>query len=179
MRRTLTALAGLLLLSGCLLVDDFGDGWTHAKPDMCISRIAPAIYHSEFNRDPGTATMNDRARAITLGGQHFLLLKQSAGDAGGRLYRFRVQSGIFVRYRLAPTQRDAFEKEFPNAPVSIKRDTVTLRTLDEPVKKLLIAVAKRPQYWEVEDKVLYNPLLNPACRFEDRDLSKLQQFIRK
>lgn len=163
----------LLLLSGCILVDRFGAAWDKATPDMCLSKIAESLYYAEFNRDPSAYKIDDLARAITLDGEHYLLLKEAPGDEGGRLYRFRVVNGIFERFRLNPTMRKTFEANYPNAPLSLKRDTVTLKSLGEAEVKLLTNIAKQPEYWESEDKTLYNTLRNPTCRFEDRDLTKI------
>lgn len=107
---------------------------------------------------------------LTLGDQHFLLLKEDAHDAGGRLYRFdvvpgSVGGGIFQRYRLDPTMRDAFDRDYPHAPVKLTRDTVTIATLDAPTEKLLLEISHKPEYWQVEEKALYNVLHDPACKF--------------
>lgn len=173
-RRLLPMLA-LMLLSACILVDDFSSVWDEAKPDPCLSKIAESLYYAEYSRDPSSQNIDNLARGWTLNGEHFLLLKKHAGDKGGRLYRFDVSHGIFERFRLDPTMRAQFEKDYPNAPVSLRRDTVTLRSLDAPERKLLSAIAKKPEYWEYEDKILYNTLRNPSCRFEDRDFKKMDE----
>ena len=168
--KLLSALA-LLLLSACILVEDFGTAWDKAKPDSCLTKIAQSLYYAEFQRDPSEKHMDDLARGITLDGQNFLLLKKDPEDKGGRLYKFDVAPGhpstIFTRYRLVPTMRATFEKNYPNAPVSLKRDTVSIETLNAETEALLVTIAKNPKYWEAEDKVLYNTLHNPACRFDD------------
>ena len=167
-------LAACAWLSACVLVDDFGRVWEQSRPDPCLERIAQSLYYAEFSRDPARYQAADVMRGFTWHGQHYLLLKKAPDDKGGRLYRFRVKNGIFERFRLAPTKRADFAREFPDAPVSLARDTVTLAMLDDTRLALLDAVAKRADYWEVEDKILYNPQLNPTCRFEDRDLKKLK-----
>ena len=172
-------LLALALLTACILVDDFGGAWSEAKADPCINKIASSLYAGEFNRDPSAYEIEDLARSVTWEGENFLLLKQAPEDKGGRLYKFRVTNGIFERFRLVPTMRAKFEKEYPNAPVSLKRDTVTLANLDKAPKDLLIAVAKKAEYWEAEDKTLYNTIRNPTCRFEDRDLKALDKNLGK
>ena len=168
-------LLALVLLSGCILVDDFGPVWEEAKPDACLGKIAESLYYAEFDRDPSSEITEDIARGWTLNGEHFLLLKKHAHDKGGRLYRFDVHAGIFERYRLNPTMRETFERDYPNAPVSLERDTVTIKTLDDKTKALLSEIAHKPEYWEFEDKILYNTMLNPSCRFEDRDFKKMAE----
>lgn len=177
--RTLAALALVFALAACILVDDYGDAWNQAKPDPCLNKIAQSLYAGEFSRDPSAYDIETLARAITWNKHHFLLLKKSPDDKGGRLYHFRVTNGIFERLRLVPTMRAQFEKEHPNAPVSLKRDTVTLADLSKAPRNLLLTIADNPDYWETEDKTLYNVLRNPTCRFEDRDLKKLDEKLGK
>ena len=68
--------------------------------------------------------------------------------------------------------RDLFETDYPNAPVSLKRDTVRFETLDKASEKLLTEIANKPEYWQIEEQTLYNVIRNTACRFDDRDLTK-------
>lgn len=172
--RSLLALTLAALLSGCILVDDFGHAWNDSQPDDCLGKLSESLYATEFRRDPQAAGLSpkDYAHGWTLDGNTYLLLKQSPDDKGGRLYRFSVQNGIFRRFRLDPAMRDLFEKDYPNAPVNLKRDTVRLETLNKDTEKLLTDIANKPEYWQVEEQSMYNVLRNPACRFEDRDLSK-------
>lgn len=165
----------LWLLTGCLLVDNFAQAWNASSSDPCLSKIAEALYFEEYRRDPSGKDMNALAHGWDWDGQHYLLLKQEESNSGGRMYRFRVVSGIFQRLRLNPVKRVAFEKEFPHAPVSLARDTVTLAVLDDKTKALLKEIASREDYWEIEDQTLYNVYRNPACRYDDRDLSAPQK----
>lgn len=168
MKRITAAIALLLLLSGCILVEDFGPSWNEAKPDICLSKVATSLYYAEFRRDPKDKKMDELARALSWGGHHYLLFKKEASDKGGRLYRFTVIHGIFQRWRLKPTMRGTFLKEYPDAPVILERDTVTITTLDDETKKLLLDLSAKPDYWEIEEQALYNPLRDPDCRFDDR-----------
>lgn len=173
--RTCLGLAAMALLSGCLLVEDFGPTWEEAKADPCLSKLAESIYATEYRRDPSHLKMDDIAHGWTLDGHHYLLLKKAPEDKGGRLYAFKVVNGIFQRYRLDPTMRDTFEKEHPTAPISLKNDTVKLEALTPETKTLLTEIAGKPEYWQVEEQALYNVLRNPACRFDDRDLTQTEQ----
>ncbi|MES2984916.1 MAG: hypothetical protein V4735_07010 [Pseudomonadota bacterium] len=168
--RLLLPLTALLVLCACILVEDYDSVWEKAKPDSCVTKIAESLYYSEYRRDPQGKDMSKLARVWTVDGYNFLLLKQDEADAGGRMYRFGVVQGIFQRYRLVPTMRATFEKEYPNAPVSLKHDTVQLAKLDAPTIKLLSEISAKSEYWEIDDQTLYNTMRNPACRFEDRDL---------
>lgn len=168
-------LSALLLLTGCILVNDFTPMWEKAKPDPCISKIAASLYYSEFQRDPEGKNMDDYAHIFSLGDYHFLLLKQEVSDKGGRMYRFGIVHGIFQRYRLDPTMRDSFKIAYPDAPVSLRHDTVTVENLSPEVIALLKEISGRSEYWEIEDQTLYNTQLNPACSLDDRDLNALRK----
>lgn len=169
----LSATLAALLLSACMLVDDFGTSWDKGETDVCTSKLAESLYYTEFRRDPEGKDMSKHAHILTLGHEHFLMLKQDEADRGGRMYRFRVFNGIFQRYRLDPTLRETFEKSYPNAPVSLAHDTVDFKQLGEPELKLIEDIASKPEYWQIEDQVLYNSALNPACKYEDRDLAAI------
>jgi hypothetical protein len=167
LRRCLAMMA-LLLLGGCILVDDFGAQWNKGVADNCVSKIAESLYYTEFRRDPADKDMANLAHTITVGDAHFLMLKKNAEDKGGRMYRFVVAGKsyyIFQRFRLDPTMREPFEKEHPNAPVSLAHDTVTLAQLGDAEMKLLAEISAKPEYWEIEDQTLYNTMKNPTCQF--------------
>lgn len=173
--RQCLAMTALLMLTGCILVNDFTPMWEKGESDSCVSKIAESLYYSEFQRDPDEKNMGDYAHVFTLGDYHFLMLKQNVNDKGGRMYRFGVVHGIFQRYRLVPTMREAFNIAYPNAPVSFRHDTVTLDSLSPEVIKLLEEISSKSEYWEIEDQTLYNTLLNPLCKFDDRNLNALRK----
>lgn len=172
--RTLAALAALALLSACILVEDFSAMWDKGETDPCVSKIAESLYYAEFRRDPEGKDMSKHAHIFSVGKYHFLMLKQDEGDAGGRMYRFGVINGIFQRFRLDPVMREAFKIEFPDAPVSFRHDTVTLKQLGDAEMKILTEISSRDDYWEIEDQTLYNVMLNPLCKYEDRDIKAMK-----
>lgn len=173
--RFVMPLVAIFALSGCILVDDFAPQWERGKTDSCTSKIAESLYYSEFRRDPEGKDMKTLARSFTLDKFHFLMLKQDVADKGGRMYRFGVVNGIFQRYRINPAMRETFERDYPNAPVSLKHDTIRLARLGEKEIELLTEISAKPEYWEIEDQTLYNTLRNPACIYEDRDLEALNE----
>lgn len=178
-RRSMLSLALFsLLLAACMLVKDFGPAWNEAKADPCLNKIGESLYYTEFRRDPQGKNMENLARGFRHGGANYLLLKKDESDEGGRMYRFTVHNGIFQRYRLVPTMRSQFEQDYPDAPVSLARDTVTFATLGEKELTLMDSVATKDDYWEIEDQTLYNVLRNPACRFDDRDLEALNNEVK-
>lgn len=173
--RLIAPLLAVFALTSCMLVEDFAPQWDKGVTDSCTMKIAESLYLSEFRRDPEGKEMEKFAREFSLGKEHFLMLKQDEADKGGRLYRFGVTNGIFRRYRLDPAMRKTFEKDYPNAPVSLAHDTIELKDLSSKVTDLLSEIAAKPEYWQVEDQTLYNVMRNPLCKFEDRDLKALAE----
>lgn len=171
--KKLFALGALCMLAACILVKDFGATWDEAKPDECLTKLMASMYYTEFTRNPDGKDMNTLAHALTRpNGKSYLLIKADAADKGGRMYRFQVINGIFQRFRIVPTMRDTFEKNYPDAPVDLSRDTITFETLGDKEWELIDNIATQDDYWEIQDQTLYNTFRNPECRFEDRDLSK-------
>lgn len=168
-------LAASLIVSGCLIVEDFQTKWDEAVPDACLNRIADSLYYQQFQRKLDKGDIASLARGLAIEEQRFLLLKKKPDDKGGNLYRFEVENGVYTQLRLNPAMRETFEKDHPNAPVRIVRDTVTLATLDNEVVSLLLSIARDTRYWETDEAHLYNPLRNPTCAFDDRDISTLEE----
>jgi hypothetical protein len=175
LRRILPLLLLLPLLAACIIVRDFGGTWDKASGDICLNRINAALYYQVYEREYPEDKIADVARGITLSGEHYILMKQSPNDKGGFLFRFTVKGGVFTRYRLNPAARKLFEKEFPDAPVELRENTVTLAEFNDATLALLDKVAHDERFWETEDKTLYNTQLNPLCRFDDRDLKKMER----
>lgn len=169
----------LLALSGCLLIQDFGKRWDEAKTDPCLDDIVKSLYISEFRRDLGDKDIQDVARELTLHGQNYILVKKHPEDKGGRLYRFTMSAGkevhamhvVFQRWRLNPTMRETFMRDYPHSIAQVDDDTVTLPNLEGDSEKLLTEIAEKPEYWQIEEQTLYNRVRDPKCRFETRDLS--------
>lgn len=163
----------LPLLAACIVVDDFGSVWERAEGDICLNRINAALYQQVHEHEVKEENIATVARGITLDGHHFILMKEKPTDKGGFLFRFTVKEGVFTRYKLNPTMRKQFLETYPNAPVIVGDDTITLTALDDAQVKLLSKIAADEKYWENDDRTLYNPLRNKLCRFEDRDLEAL------
>ena len=71
--------------------------------------------------------------------------------------------------------RETFKKIYLNSGVILSEDTVTIEKLDTASRKLLAEISSKPDYWEMEDQTLYNPLRNPLCLFEDRKGNELKE----
>lgn len=162
LRAALLALMGLML-SSCLLVDDFGDAWTQAHYDLCVARISRDLYYRIYNREVSESQMEPLARVLRDGDTTYLLLKENPDDAGGRLYRIAVDHGFYLQYRPVPTARERFTAEFPDSPISLRFGLARTPALTPEVLRELRLTAQHPGYWEIEDKALYNPWTSPAC----------------
>lgn len=159
LRPILLSVAALCLLSACIAVDDFGSAWEEAKPDACLQTIAKQFYTDQIlSKDESF-----EARSLEVNGQHFALVKGKAGDKGGNLYRYEISSNVYISYRLKPTMRKTFLRDYPEAPVKVTDDRVTIHTLDEPSRALLADIANSKEYWEVAEKTLYNVQRLPEC----------------
>ena len=175
LRRALPLLLLLPLLAGCIIVKDFGKIWEQASGDICLNRITEALFYQVHTREIAADQIDTVARGTTLDGHNYILLKESAGDKGGFLYKFTVKEGVFTRYKLNPAMRKTFLKENPDTDVSFYLDTVRIDSFSPENLALLNKIAGDDRYWEPDDKTLYNTQLNPLCRFEDRDLSKMER----
>ena len=175
LRRTLALLLLLPLLTRCIIVSNFDEIWNKASGDICLNRISAALYYQVYEREFPEDKITDVARGFTLNGEHYILMKQSPDDKGGFLFRFTVKGGVFTRYRLNPAARHLFEQEYHDELVEIRDNTVSLAELNDAALSLLDKISHDQRFWETEDKTLYNTQLNPLCRFEDRDLSKMER----
>ena len=46
--KSFVTLLAALCVSGCLIVEDFGNKWEEATPDACLNRIADSLYYQTF-----------------------------------------------------------------------------------------------------------------------------------
>jgi hypothetical protein len=163
------------LLSACVAASNFGNYWQKSLMDPCLMRIGEAVHFAQFNRTLQEKEITTLVRGLKLQNHYFMLLKERAGDVGGNLYRFEVTNGIFQRYRLNPAMRKVFAHDYPQAPVHFRFDTARLDLRDKNAVALLLEIAAKPDYWQVESKAMYNPTLDAACPFEDRDLRTIER----
>lgn len=168
--KKITALLMLPFLTACLIVDDFRATWDEAQPDMCITKLAAAFYEKSFKKSQ--SDYSQLIRPLSLGGAHFVMIKEHASDTGGHIYPFFVESGVLVTKRGNPTHLDYAKEEYGKQGISIKESTVTVKSLDNASKALLEQAYHDDRLWEEDLKMLYNKALSDACRFEDRDLEK-------
>lgn len=166
--KNLLALLLAPMLSACLIVDDFGESWDAATPDICVTKLAAAFYEKSYKK-----TQFDYApliRPISLGEAHFILVKENEKDEGGHLYPFFVDSGVLITKRGNPAKVEYAKKAYGKQGVTIKESTVTIDQLNNTSLKLLEQSYHDESLWEEDLKMLYNKQLSDDCRFEDRDL---------
>jgi hypothetical protein len=136
-----------------------------AKADPCLMPIAESIHYQTFKRDLAKGDIDQLARGLKLENSNFLLLKKTPSDSGGNIYRFTVENGIFVRYRLNPAMREQFLRDHQNAPVHLRNDTARIDKLNDKTIDFLQKISGDASYWQKEDSAIYNPYANPQCGF--------------
>ena len=128
-----------LLLSGCLLVDDFGTEWEKGETDTCI-RLKDA-------------TPTQVHRSVTIQGYDFLMLKDDASNKGGMLLSYEINDeGEIVAYDFRQDKVADFEKAHPNSPIILEKSemltTARVTSLTPEVYKIIGDVAGNEDYWE-------------------------------
>ncbi len=160
-----------MLLSACIIVDDFGPAWEEAQEDLCISRLAEAFYENSYKKRHDS--YDGLIRTITINDANFILLKENASDAGGHLYPFFVETGILISKRADPVAREYYEDTYARDDVIVEEDTITLTSFDVGMQNHLAELNDDARLWEEDLKMLYNTRLDRTCRFEDRNIDEL------
>lgn len=159
MRRFFSVCA-LLLLAACLEVKDFNGQFEKGIADPCVGEIAQKIF-ADYLKDGDPAKLT---RSFKVGEhKYFLMVKQHESDVGGRMYHFTAENGIFTYLRPNPTMHDKFHKDYPDSVIHVTRDNITVDKLDDAALKLLESASANGQYWQVEDRRIYTPMVNAAC----------------
>lgn len=166
MKRFLMLGMTLLLLAGCLSVDDFGDSWAQAKLDPALagrwqkvqSKGEKTVEQVVFTELDGAydviATTDGQpaedftspypVRSLTLGPYQFLLSRNRG--LGGDMVRVRPSGRQLEFYTL---QSDAARKllKTANDNLNFSAYSVGIRRLDATTAAWLAAVPDTPAYW--------------------------------
>ncbi len=148
-----------LWLGGCILVDDMSAKWADGISDPCIDAVVELEYTQSFER----AKSPPIARRFSDGDLHYLMLKNSADDKGGHLYRFIIENGIYIGYRPNPAMLKQYKQDYPNSVAQVSEDKVELPDLSVDALALLRDVSANEEYWVRDVKRLYNPSRKEAC----------------
>ncbi len=158
--RKLIACLSVLALSGCIVVKDFGESWEHGGSDPCVEEI---VRH-HFLEDAGIPyKIRTRARILKLGDARFLMLLDGTGTRSGTLYRYKVEEGQFITYRLNETKREEFLKSYPESGVVLTSETATIPELNANMLKLLAEISAKEEYWVETEQMIYNPASIQGC----------------
>lgn len=159
--KTLLPLGLVLLLTGCIVVKQFGTYWDKGYEDPCVQQIVEATI---LEGNPQGTPIKLLSHSLRVGAYRFLMLRDKPGDKGGNLYRYAVQNGDYIAYRLNENMRDNFQREYPHAKaVTLTQETVTIDALNDQTYALLETIAARPEYWIETDRRPYNPGQRRDC----------------
>jgi hypothetical protein len=103
-------------------------------------------------------------RVLSLGGHHFIMVKEKPTDKGGSIIRFAIDHTDYVAYSLNEEKREAFATDYPDSGVVLTNETATIPLLDHSARSLLQSIAGKAGYWQESDRKPYNPSHNPACK---------------
>ena len=92
-----------------------------------------------------------------------MLIKEAEGESGGHAYLYRMDGKVITAFTPDQSKRALFENEYPDAPVAIDEDTLTIASLNEDVLSFIAELAQKEEYWRAEDGRLYNTARNEAC----------------
>ncbi len=144
------------LLAACIVVNDFSPLWQRAQEDPCLVDTAKAL---DVN-DP----QEELIRWVKLNDTYSLMLiKEEAEAKGGNAYLYNVENNIITVFTPNKTRRADFEESYPDAPVQITEDKITLDILDDEALEFITKIAVQPDYWQTDKALLYNRRRVDAC----------------
>lgn len=160
MLKNISLLLLLPALSACLIVEQYGSKWDEANFDPCLLPIVERFSEWEIEKD----TAESQLRWLSIGEDAgLMLLKENADDEGGHAYVYGMDGKVITVFTPDPSKRKVFETEYPNPPVAVEEDTVTITELSDEVISFIGTLAKQEDYWLVKDSRLYNTARNEAC----------------
>lgn len=151
------------LLTGCIIVEDFGTYWNKGFTDKCVNDI---VYREMESDNEEEKAQDVLLRSVRIGGHTFLMMREHEEDKGGNLVRYIIEGGEYVTYRLNEAKRDEFLQRYPNTSIVVTQETVTIPLLNEEAAQLLAKIADDDSYWLVNTKQPYNPEQHADCIVE-------------
>lgn len=159
--KVILGLIALLLLGGCILVDDFGEYWNKGIIDEKLE----GKWHNQSASDSGLEIVREgdhyriiytkqnqeyeEAKTIILDGYSFLMVKQKKDKTGGVMYPYIVENNKLVFFAPDKKKKDEFIRNFVSKDTEIYQASVRVKILNEDTAKLLKDIAKREDYWVV------------------------------
>lgn len=158
--RFLLMLPVLLLLGGCIAVEDFGPYWDSAKIDPTLegtwkseregglgatfTMVSPNLYEMQM----GDEASPQFVRTLDVDGNTYLMVKTNEDSTGGTLIPYIIQEGWLILFAPDRDQASAFAKAYPNGPFIIARSSISLRQLTPETMKALAEVTAVTEYWK-------------------------------
>lgn len=159
----LLALAVACVLSGCIVVGDFGDYWNKGFIDNCVNEIQHNRSKEERNAKAKVAARRMLMRSLRIGKHTFLMVRENPDDPGGNILRYKIENGKYISYRLNESKREEFLRDYPDSGVVLTSETATIPVLNDDSAKLLEKIADDESYWVESSRENYNPARRADC----------------
>lgn len=158
--KRLTAIALLISLSACIIIEDYGSEWENAPFDPCIAELAGKVSELDLPEKPDTQFVRWMKLDDTF---NLMLLKEAAENKGGHGHLYTIDSNVITFYTPNKTTRKRFERDIENPPVRFDEDTVIIDTLNAETLSFITQIAHKGEYWQIKESALYNIRRNEAC----------------
>lgn len=149
-----------VMVSGCIVVDDFAGNWEKGFIDICANDL---MNNGDIRGARRLRAKTSLMRSLRVGDHGFLMTREHENDKGGNLIRYAVRDGEFVTYRLNESRREDFKRQYPDSGVVITSETATIPVLDARALALLESVAADESYWVDSRRERYNPSGRTDC----------------
>jgi hypothetical protein len=159
---SLFALGIACIVSGCIVVDDFGGYWNKGFIDNCVNEIQhnrSKEEHADSKIPPKRALM----RSLRIGKHTFLMVRENPDDRGGNMIRYKIESGKYISFRLNESKREEFLQAYPDSKVVLTTETATIPVLDDASVSMLEKIADDDSYWMESSREPYNPARRADC----------------
>lgn len=160
------AMGILLMLSGCIIVNNFNEYWEHGTRDPALDGVwhmpnsqRPALVFSPSDKDYYVTVPDDveqkstpseeHARTLTIGSHTFLMIKTTKEQLGGDLVLYTVKEDKLTLYAPVKSKRESFEKSYAGTNIETTSQTARIKTLDVRTVRILQSLAAKPDYWQV------------------------------
>lgn len=151
----------VLVLSGCIVVDDFGSYWNKGFIDNCVNSIVNANHDDDRRHNTQPKPM--LLRSLRVGSHTFLMMRDDMASKGGNIMLYKIVDGDYISYRLNESKREDFSRDYPNSMVVLTSETASIPVLNNESIALLSQVADNESYWVESHRETYNPARRADC----------------
>ena len=150
-----------LVLSGCIVVDDFKQYWNKGTVDPKLegqwqdqgSKEPSVIFvRQEENYAlvvPNETTPSELIRTLSIGKYTFMMIKTSKEDKGGDLIRYSVEGNALKFYTPNEKKKTEFQRFYKLNAVVFDEETIRFKEINAQIISMLQAVSGKPDYWEL------------------------------